>query len=146
MLFIETYEGVLLPVARIAAIGPEHDGREGGVHRTITTVDGGEFTIGAKAPCLKNILATIIKADPGYELLVPGCSGGEFAFYREPIIAWRIGDDFMPEPITPVWRVSLECKTAILCPDGRVRSDSGNFGTLKEWEAYGAKEHARNAA
>ena len=143
MLFIETVEDVLLPVARIATIGPEHDGRQGGVYRTITTVDGGTFTIGAASPCLKNLLGTLVKADAGYELLTAGCYDGEFSFSRHPIIAWRIGDR-EPEPITPSYPFSRDdVITAVLCPDGKVYSfDAGTFDTLKEWEDYEAAAKA----
>lgn len=135
MMFIETCGDVLLPVGRIATIGPEHAGREGGRYRTITTVDGSQFEIGAASPCLKNLLGTVVKGDPGYELLA--CSppiDEEFEFSRQPIIAWRIGNDCAPEPITPGDMVSGDCVTAVLCPNGTVTSFDGDFATLKEWQ------------
>src|ERR1700733_1493968 len=68
-------------------------------------------------------LRPVVKADPGYTLLLFwGCDGGETEedfVSRAPIVAWRISGN-NSEPVTPADHVfDDEQPYAILYPDGR---------------------------
>jgi hypothetical protein len=138
-MFIKTCEDVMVPVSQIASVGPEADDpRWGGTYRKIRTVDGSTYAIGAANPHLRELLGTIVKADPGFEVV--RYEGGEIR--RLPIIAWCIGPQFMPAPITmsmeyPGAEASGEYACAdVLCPDGQVRGENGSFATVDQWKAW----------
>jgi hypothetical protein len=61
---------------------------------------------------------TIIKADPGFELLAAH-HDGEFKIERSPIVAWRIEGDFAePIALNPLFDGAF--LTAVKCPSREI--------------------------
>ena len=115
---------------------------------TLQENDGGERNyIGGDTPSeiADMINLTIIKADPGYVLLiVDDISEVEFNFGRETIIAWKIYPDRhgWPRPITITsGDRQLSNLQYILCPNGTVaHQDRCTYENLEEWELEARKE------
>ena len=90
----------------------------------------------------------IIKADPGYELLIlmDWEAGYEFEFSRIPIIAWRVCDEPEPSPITVNGSEELSNRKAILCPNGNVMFQEGGgeeYDSLAVFEKVMREKHER---
>jgi hypothetical protein len=149
-MFIKTQCDTMIPISKIASIGPEvDDPRLGGRQRKVRTVDGATYIIGAGCAHLRAMLGVIVKANPGFEV-VRYESDGEIR--RLPVIAWSIGPQFMPAPITasmeyPNWEGdSAEYSSAdVICPGGRVIGESGSFASVDEWKARIEEETIRAA-
>lgn len=99
----------------------------------ITMVDGSiSYTI-HDADDIIFSSATIIPASPGYQAIKTYDDPSRFGYYREVIIAWRIGADEYPTPVTieghrAAW-------ATVLMPDGRICiQGESEFENLEEWE------------
>jgi hypothetical protein len=80
-------------------------------------------------------LLPVVPAAPGFwriACLFDDNSADEPGVWREPIVAWRIGDD-RAEPVTPEPTCPEE-NYAILYPDGQVsESENRNWASEAEW-------------
>jgi hypothetical protein len=141
-MFIETVEGTLIPISQIRRIGEARKGPYERLVRPVTTVDGDSFTIGEIDT--DKLTATIVQANPGYELLTASHAiNPDFLIWREPIIAWRIGIDGNPAPVTAGDSESANQPQAILMPDGQVQIQCDRtFASIEEWEKYARDNHS----
>jgi hypothetical protein len=91
---------------------------------------------------------TIVQATPGYELLTAStASDPDFGFWRSPIIAWRIGLDGRPAPVTVGDHERCANPHAILMPDGQVEIQcETTFASIEDWEKYAREEHTEERA
>jgi hypothetical protein len=104
---------------------------------------------------LLNELRPTIAANPGFEWLEfdwyylkdkdPDTYGikGRVIRCRNPVIAWRVEDNFEPIPVTLDDKSSKSptLRTAILCPNGRViRPGSQCWDSLDNWIEYVRQE------
>src|ERR1700730_9595008 len=111
---------------------------------------GGKHAYVAAEPAFRiaeRVNETIIKAEPGYALLMPADKRSEeFSFYREVIIAWRIGEHTRPVIVDDVPTHCQYCP-AILQPDGTV-CEPGlcSYATVTDWEAAARKDWAEGRA
>jgi hypothetical protein len=146
MQFIMTRENVLVPVSQIKHIGSPHkrEGSYGGFECPVITVDGDRYSI--LADDANKLVTSIIPALPGYELITSSYEREEeFAFWRTPIIAWRIGCvDGYPGPVTVGDSETCSQPQAILMPNGQVeiQADS-SFDNLADWEKHAREQHTK---
>jgi hypothetical protein len=143
-MFIETDNGMLIPVARIKYMTFMHG------ERSIHTIDGERYTAFWDGDHIRQLNAPFIPALAGFELLT--WRGGDYdpAFWRDPIIAWRMDYPDSATPIIVSSAVSTDPKShlvaeqqhwadiVILRPDGRVVQEKICFyETLDKWVADG---------
>jgi hypothetical protein len=80
---------------------------------------------------------TVVRAEPGYELLCIIDDDETFDFLRVPIIAWRIGEH-ETKPVTI--SISGFKRTAVLCPGGMVE-ETGLLCSFDRWVEVAREQH-----
>jgi hypothetical protein len=132
MTFCETRDGTLIPVARIASIGPA---REQNPWRLLRTLDGAEYEIGADQ-C--DEVGQMIPAQPGFAAVMKRHSrfGKKIDWIElEPVVGWLLSPSGRLSPVT-VKHGSNTVHDAILTPDGTVVDIHGTHASLAEWKIY----------
>lgn len=130
MMFFNGYDGRSYPVARIRSIsGQGRDVSIGGGRGTLFTVyleRDEEVSIYAKTRDRLLDTGEIIPAAPGFRtLIIHGPTADRVS--TAPVIAWTLGHDLTPAPITPsgVWDGVSNCEL-VQDPDGRVIANWGD--------------------